>query len=587
MIEAVNPALLLIISGLLILLFESKTLRLAILLFVPLFTIFQVFCLSEGEYWTINFAGYELVTGRVDGLSLPFVYIFSVITLLINLYGLHINERFYHGATLIYSGSSIGAVLSGDWFSFFAFWEIMAVSGASIVFLGGSRRSLGAAFRYLIIHLIGGSLVLLGIVTNLYESGFQSIGIEELEKINLASLLILSGFLLNAGCPPLHAWLPDAYPSASYAGTVVLSAFTTKCAVYAIIRVFHGWEVLIFLGVLMALYGIVYAVLENNLRKLLSYHIISQVGYMICAAGLGTHVSINGSVAHAICNIIYKSLLLMAVGSFFYAVQKEEMWELLGQRLYGKLKFLLFIYTVGALSISGVPLFAGFASKTVIMAETGEAHRPIVNTLLHLASVGTFLSIALKLPYGAWFGGMKDSNFTKGYELRGIPLNMYISMILAVFLCFLIGVYPRILYLHLPYAMDFNPYTQYNVLTTLQLFFFTTLSFFLFRRKLAIEPKRSKDMDLIYRKIGEFFLGICSGQYRIRQKVQESIGALVERMIIFAKNPYDLKGLFGRKSEGVIIEYDPEKMRYGIGVSMIMFLGLYGVLSLIFILLRF
>jgi multicomponent Na+:H+ antiporter subunit D len=578
MAEFLNPAFILIISAILVAFIENRVIRDLILILVPILVLLQVFSLREGEYWVIRVLDYELTMGKVDKLSLIFSYVFAIITFLSNVYALHVEERGHHVATFLYSGAAFGVIFAGDWITLIAFWELMAIASTFVILYGKKESSINAGFRYLIVHLIGGATLLAGALMIL--SGFGPVKITKLQEMNLSSFLILSGFLVNAACPPLHAWLPDAYPEANPAGSVFLSAYTTKSAVYILLRVFPGNEILVWAGAVMAVYGVFYAVMENNLRRLLSYHIVSQVGYMVCGAGLGTFMSMNGSVAHAFCHILYKALLFMAVGAVIFATGKEKISDLTGEGLYKKIPLTFYLYMVGAFSISGVPLFNGFVSKTIIVYSSGELHRAVINTLLHLASVGTFLSVALKLPYGTWFGKKSMEAKKRDLKIRRVPLNMYVSMAINSGLCVFTGVYPEILYKYLPYDATFNPYTLYNVATALQLFLFVFIGFNIFKVKLSPEKKISLDTDWFYRKLGSLFLILCLKGYRMRIKVQSICKTLLRGIFIFSLNPVNLKNLFLKKSKSQIMSYDPDFYRYPIGIGVGIFLLIYSLITI-------
>ncbi|HEB74108.1 MAG TPA: Na+/H+ antiporter subunit D, partial [Candidatus Desulfofervidus auxilii] len=207
--------------------------------------------------------------------------------------------------------------------------------------------------------------------------------------------LILIGFILNAAVPPLHPWLPDAYPRASVTGAIFLTAYTTKSAVYTLLRAFPGVELLAYMGAIMTVYGVVWAIMENDIRRLLAYHIVSQVGYMVGGVGIGTALSMNGSAAHAFCHILYKALLFMGAGAVIYSTGMRKMSDLTGRDLYKKIPHSLIYYMVGAFSISAVPLFNGFISKTMIVAAAEESHMLPVFFLMSTASIGTWLCVGL------------------------------------------------------------------------------------------------------------------------------------------------------------------------------------------------
>ena len=305
--------------------------------------------------------------------------------------------------------------------------------------------------------------------------------------------------------PPLHAWLPDAYGEATVAGAVFMCAFTTKTAVYALARGFAGMEILVPLGVIMALYGVVYAVLENDARRLLAYHIISQVGYMVAGVGIGTQLAINGACAHAFAHILYKGLLFMGCGAVLQMTGTSKFTELGG--LYKKMPK-TFLYTlIGGLSISAFPLFSGFVSKAMIVAAGYEVHNYWAAFLLTLASAGTFLHTGLKVPYFIWFG--KNNCSKKTWQRAGDPpKNMQLAMFMAAALCIFVGCYTPYLYDMLPFpqaAAAYHPYTAYHVAETLQILLFTALGFFLLLKKLSPEPTISLDLDWFYRKGGRLF----------------------------------------------------------------------------------
>jgi multicomponent Na+:H+ antiporter subunit D len=339
------------------------------------------------------------------------------------------------------------------------------------------------------VHLFGGSALLAGIVWRYVETGSILFGRSEGGP---AAYLILLGFSINAAIPPLHAWLADAYPEGTVTGSVFLSAFTTKAAVYVLARGFAGWEILMIAGTVMALYGVVFAFLEDDIRRVLAYHIVSQVGYMVAGIGIGTEVAINGSTAHAFAHILYKGLLFMGAGAVLYSTGRSKMSELGG--LAGPLPWVLLLYVVGALSISAFPLFSGFVSKSLVVHAAELSHEATVVLLLNLASVGTFLSIGLKVPYLTWFAP------DRSIETQPIPWNMYAGMILAGAINLAIGIYPELLYRVMPFPVTYRPYNAAHLLETLQLLAFTGLAFWLVIDKIHAEPKITLDFDWFYRK---------------------------------------------------------------------------------------
>ncbi len=492
-LEWIHPGLVLILGGCLLPLLKGPLKRVA-MVGLPGVALALCLTMSKGSYGEVQFLGETLVFGRVDQLSLIFSYVFCLIAVIGMVFSLHVDNDMQHASALTYAGGALGVTFAGDLLSLYVFWELMAVSSALLVWLGREPGSGRAGQRYFLVHVFGGLILLAGILLHGAESGsfaFEHLGTSG----GVGWGLILTAFLLNAAVPPLGAWLPDAYPRASVTGAVFMTAFTTKSAVYALIRGFAGTEFLIWLGAFMAVYGVVYAVLENDSRRLLAYHIISQVGYMVCGAGIGTELAINGASAHAFAHILYKALLFMGAGAVIQMTGRHKLTQLGG--LYKTMPITLGLYMVGAFAISAVPLFSGFVSKSMVVSAAGEALLPVVFLTLTLASAGTFLHTGLKLPYYMFFG--KD-NGARGAEP---PRNMLLAMGLAATACTLIGVFPGLLYEHLPFArvaLEYHPYTLGHVTSTLGMLGFTALGFFLLLRLLDPEPKISLDTDWIYRR---------------------------------------------------------------------------------------
>lgn len=436
--------------------------------------------------------GHEWIFLRYDPLARIFAVAFALYSLVAGLYAWTMESRWERMASLVLAGAGIGVVLAGDLLTLYFFWEWLTVGSLFLIWFGRTPGAWAAGFRYLMFHLAGALLMLTGILLSLGAGGSGSF--VQLPSGTVASTLILIGMLVNAAVPPLHAWLSDAYPRASVYGTAFLAAFTTKAAVYALVRAFPGAEVLVWLGVGMALYGVVYAVLENDIRRLLAYHVISQVGYMVTGVGLGTGLALNGSSAHAFAHIFYKGLLMMSAGAVIYATGRSKLTEL--GRLAGPLRWTLVLMMIGAFSISGVPLFNGFVSKSIIVSAAAYASRPPVELLLLLASMGTFLHTGLKLP---WFTFFADDQGAR--VVRPVPASMYAGMGLAAAICIVTGVVPGpTLYALLPHAYPYDPFTAHHVLEIVQLLVGTALGFWILRAKLYGEPTITLDVDVLYRR---------------------------------------------------------------------------------------
>ncbi|PDT42370.1 MULTISPECIES: Na(+)/H(+) antiporter subunit D [Sinorhizobium] len=496
MIEFVHPALLFVLGAVPIP-FLPRSIRKAYLLLIPVLAIFAVLALQPGSYGAAQFLGQEILIAKVDKLSIVFATVFTIMALIGTVYALHLTEAGQHVAAFVYVGSALGVVFAGDYLTLYLFWEGMAFASAYLVFAQGGEKAIGAAFRYLMVHVTGGVVLLGGVVLHALASGSLLFGPIE-GNIGAGAYLILAGFLLNAAVPPLNAWLTDAYPEATVTGAVFMSAFTTKTAVYVLARAFPGTELLVWLGTAMALYGVVYAVLENDCRRLLAYHIVSQVGYMVAGVGIGTEVAVNGATSHAFAHILYKALLFMGAGAVIYVTGRRKLTELGG--LYRTMPLTVALYMIGAFAISAFPFFSGFVTKSMVVAAAGEDHRALVMLALTMASSGTFLHTGLKLPYYMFFGT------DRGLQAREPPGNMLVAMAMAATLCVAIGVFPGPLYALLPYPVAFEPYTGAHITESLGVLMFTALGFVLFLKALDPESTISIDTDWFYRKGARAFM---------------------------------------------------------------------------------
>lgn len=484
------PALILLVAAILLPLLPA-VLRSAVTVATPLAALALLVQMERGATVTAPFAGFELVLLQVSNLNFVFGVIFLLISAAAALYAWHVRDTGQQVAAMLYGAGAVGVTFAGDYLTLLLFWELMAVSSAWLVFARKTPESSRAGFRYLLTHLAGGAALLGGIVLHHAQTGHLLL--EPLSSDSgVAAWLILAGVALNVALPPLHAWLPDAYPRATLTGAVFMSALTTKSAVYVLMVLFAGWEVLIYAGVFMTIYGVIYAVLTNDIRQILAYHIISQVGYMVTGVGIGTVLALNGTAAHAYSHILYKALLFMGAGAVIFATGKSKLSELGG--LGGRMKLVLWLYMVGAFSISGFPLFNGFTSKSMIVSAAGQAHHTIVMLLLLFASVGTFLSVGLKLPVFTFWGTDRK------LETRPVPRNMTAAMALLAFGCVLYGVAPGLLYRMLPFEADYHPYTAYHLIESVQILVFTFVAFWLMRGKLAGKPYIVLDVDWFYRR---------------------------------------------------------------------------------------
>ena len=503
-----HPALLLII-GALILPFIREPFRKPYLLLVPIFTFVDVVYLgfNQGIYGQVSFLDWQLTFGRIDALSNVFAFIMALMAIIATLYSLQVKDCWQQMAAWFYVAGSIGAIYAGDYLSLFLFWEIMAFASTFLVWCNKDQKDATAAgFRYLLVHTFGGLLLLMGFVLRYQATGSIAFELLDYDTHSLYTWLIMSGLMLNAAVVPLHSWLPDAYSKATIGGAVFMCAFTTKTAVYTLARACAGFDILIVLGVAMAIYGIVYAINENDVRRLLGWEIISQVGYMVAGVGIGTALAINGAAAHAFAHILYKGLLFMGAGAIIQMTGRSRFTELGG--LYKKMPVTMLFMIVGGVSVSAFPFFSGFVSKSMIIAASYKEHLLWAGFLLTMVSAGTFLVAGLRLPYLLFFCEPKSAEVVE--RAADPPWNMQAAMIFAGLLCFVLGTFYPLLYSMLPYQDAlYHPYSGYHLSETLQILAFTALGFMLFKDRILARPTISLDLDWFYRRGGQLVLWLA------------------------------------------------------------------------------
>lgn len=565
------PPAFIMIAGAVLLPFLSKKLRSSAFILFPLASLILILTMKDGAMLTARVMNYDLLLLKMDSLSRVFGIIFAFIATAGGIYAFHIKETGQQCAALLYAGGALGVTFAGDFFTLFIYWEMMAVTSTYLIWARRTKESQTAGIRYLLYHVLGGGLLFAGILMYISKEG-NSILIQQMKpEMGASSWLMLLGVVINAAVPPLHTWLSDAYPKATVTGAVFLSAFTTKTAVYVLARVFPGWEILLIFGVIMTLYGVVFAVLANDIRGILAYHIISQVGYMVAGVGIGTAMAINGTVAHAFSHILYKALLFMGAGVVLHTTGKSKLTDLGGLGKKQRLTFVL--YMVAAFSISGFPLFNGFISKSMTVAAAGEAHHEWAMLLMTLAAVGTFLSVGLKLPYFTWFSKEKP----KELEPVKPPVNMHIGMALVAFFCIFHGIFPGHLYQWLPNPVEWNPFTLHHLVETVQILVFTFVVFWLMRSVITPKAKIALDLDWFYRKPAKSVQKVIVDPWdKGFSKVEVWSLAIARKLAETAKNPYTV--FVKRKKDQV---YTPDRYRPAEQNLIIAVIGLFIVVVLL------
>ena len=492
MVDGLNPALILVFGALLIPILQGR-LRSIYMLALPVLSFLHLCLLPQGSHAEYELYALTLTTLHLDKLSFIFAVIFHIAALIAMIYSLHLRDVWQQTISLIYAGCALGVVLAGDLVTLFIFWEIAAISSVFLVWARGTKQSYKAGMRYLIVQIISGLLLLTGIIVHARASG--SIACTLLSLDNPGAKLIFIAFGIKCAFPLLHNWLVDAYPEATVTGTVVLSAFTTKMAVYVLARMFPGTELLIWIGLVMAAFPIFYAVIENDLRRVLTYSMINQLGFMVVGIGIGTELALNGTAAHAFADILFKGLLFMSMGAVLLRTGKINGSELGG--LYKSMPYTATFCIIGAASISAFPLFSAFVTKSLIMEAAAREGYKYAWLILLFASAGVFHHAGIKIPYFAFFA--HDSHI----RCKEAPANMLIAMAVAAILSVGIGVYPTALYALLPYSVEYQPFTVTHVITQLQLLIFSALAFTLLMRTGIYPPELRSvniDSDWLYRK---------------------------------------------------------------------------------------
>jgi len=516
----VPPGLVLIVAGLMLPALPPRARR-AVMLAAPLLALALVWLVPDGPALSLPFLGYHLSLCDGTAAGRLFGTVFAIMAFGGALYALGQTNVVELTAAFFYAGSALGVAFAGDLITVFVFWELMAIASTVVVWSAGPQAA-GAGMRYASVHLLGGVLLMAGIAGHIVATG--STTFTAMHTDSLAHWLMIAGFLVNTGAPPVSAWLPDAYPRASYSGTVFLSAYTTKTAVYALLVGFPGAEVLIVVGLYMVFYGIFYGVLENDIRRILSYSLVNQVGFMVTAIGIGTPMALNGAAAHAFTHIIYKALLLMAAGSVMAMTGRSKCSELGG--LFRSMPVTAITGIIGGLSISAVPLTSGFISKAMIGEGAAEAHMAIVWLLVTAGAVGVFIDIGLKWPWYIFFA--KDS----GLKVGDPPLAMRAGMTLFAFLCIAIGLFPGALYALLPFPVDYTPYTVGHVATMLQLLLAGGVAFVLVLPLLKRTATVTLDTDWLWRTGGPALAGaLTTGAIRARTALAVRIRSGADRLV--------------------------------------------------------
>ena len=497
----------------------------AVLLLTPVVGGLNIAFLEAGNFGHYELFDYGLLMVRADTLSLLFGYLFHLAAFIGALFALQVRDTGQHVAGLAYAGSALGAVFAGDLITLFVFWELLALTSVYLVWARRDEESLGSGTRYLIIQVASGVLLLAGAAIHLGDTG--SLAFDKIGLGSTASVLIFLAFGIKCAFPLFHNWLTDAYPAATPTGTVFLGAFTTKVAVYALARGFPGTELLVYIGALMTAFPIFDAVIENDLRRVLCYSMINQIGFMVCGIGIGTALAINGAVSHAFNDVIFKGLLFMSMGAVLHMTGRINGSDLGG--LYKTMPFTTGLCIVGAASISAFPLFSGFVSKSMVMTAALAEGYDFIWFVLLFASAGVFHHAGIKIPYFAFFA--HDS----GIRTKDPPWNMLLAMVIAASICIFNGSYPWVLYSLLPFPVAYEPFTYGHVVAQLQLLFFSALAFAWLMLTGRYPPELVSiniDVEWLYRRLGvRMYHTIANAISELGQEVRTSTLAQIDDIV--------------------------------------------------------
>lgn len=529
-----------------------------------------VWLAADGQHLPVKLFGFDAVLLNVDPFSTLMGIIFAFIGAIAVLYSWASDAPPIQTAfALGYVGTSLGAVFGGDWLTLIFFWELMAVTSTLLVWHYGGR-AVRAGFRYALMHGIGGTLLLGAVVWHYAAVGsFLFTAADGGLAGSIAPVLAAVGIGVNVGFIGLHAWLPDTYPRPHIAASVFLCVYTTKTGVYGMYRAFPDGQLAIaYMGGLMAVFGAGMALLQSDMRRLLSYHIQSQVGYMIAGVGIGGALATGGAFGHVFNHILYKSLLFMTVGVIIYRTNEESLKKVGG--LGRKMPITAITFTIAALSISGFPGFNGFVSKGMIVGAAHKKHLDVLWYLLLAGGVGTFLSF-IKLGYSAFVEGEYDG------PVKDANRGQSAAMVLVAGLCVLYGLVPSALFTILPTeGFEYTTYTPGHVGETLVLGAIAVVGFVFLKTPLK-RVGRVPDIDRLYNPLTLYGTrGVVVGVTELYAVVDRVVVVLTRASIDVVENP-------GR-AVGRLAGRDHVQLSASIGTSVLLVtLVLVGTIALLLI----
>ena len=391
-----------------------------------------LFILPQGQLLKLPFLDFELILLEVTPITRFIAIIFIFFNIASIIYGINLFTRKDYWLSYFYIGSSLTIILVGDFFSFYICWELMTISSYFLIFNNSQPLTRQTSYYYFVMHLVGAISLLWGILLH-----YSAVGSMALTTVQVGLPFFILAVGIKLAFIGLHTWLPKNYANTPFYISVILSAYTTKVGVYACYKLLPTVDYLAYAGVISAVLGVIFALAQTKIRNILSYHIISQIGYMIVALEVSTSTSVSliGGFFHLGNHILYKGLLFMTAGVVIYATDKEDLINLGG--LYKELPYTTIYIIIAAASISGIPLFNGYVSKLLIKKGVSD---PILIWGMYLAGIGTSLSF-LKIIYFGFFRTPKQKVNIKQQPSSG----MIISMGLLAAACVIIGLRPQVL----------------------------------------------------------------------------------------------------------------------------------------------
>lgn len=484
-----TPGVLYLTGALLLLLPVSDRLKNILSFLITAGTLIVTFYLVPGTSLQLDFLTYNLIPFKVDEISKLTGLIFAVGGLASVLYSMTICSRTNLRLLFVFIGSALTVVFSGDFFTLYVFWELMTISSSFLIILASDvTKKMG--YYYFLMHVAGSLCLLWGIFLQYSATG--SLFLNTIEASIPFFILAIAVKLSFVG---FHTWMPLVYSKAPFYVAVVLSIYTTKVGVYVMARLLPGITILAYAGLISALFGIVMALRQNQVRKLLSYSIIIQVGYMMMGISMGTSEGIAGAIFHLVNHILYKTVLFMVAGIVIYTTGKDPV-ENLGV-LGRKLPLTSLATWVAFLGIAGVPFFNGYMSKTIIKEAIQD---PILTWGLNVMSFGTSL-LFLKFIYYAFF---KRSNVT----LHKKPaLSMQLGLGFLTVLMILVGIHPYLLENVTNMNVDIHYFDTKHMVSGMKPFLLSIFIFILFKNFLVKDYDRILFVD-VYRKMAKIIVAI-------------------------------------------------------------------------------